>query len=50
VAASIDKVGVLATGAVGAGFTTHALVQLTRKRAAEKAAKAAAQPKKEDKP
>jgi hydrogenase small subunit len=52
VATSIDKVGAYATGAVAAGFTAHALVQLTRKRAAEKAAKAAvaAEAQKGDKP
>ena len=33
---SIDRVGVYGTVAVAAGFTTHALVQLTKKKLAEK--------------
>ena len=39
---SIDRVGVLATAAVGAGFTTHALVQLTKRKLAERKAREAA--------
>ncbi|HSN28412.1 MAG TPA: hydrogenase small subunit [Kofleriaceae bacterium] len=51
VATSIDKVGVYATGAVAVGFTAHALVQLTRRKAAERiAASKEAAAKKEDKP
>jgi len=41
---SIDKVGAWATAGVGVGFTVHSLVQLTKRKAAER--KLAAEAKK----
>jgi len=41
-ATSIDRVGAAATGVVAAGFTAHALIQLTRKKLAERRDAAAA--------